>query len=122
MAQVTVFAIALTLVYAVPPQHWFSAELLGVWLEPNLVLIALNLLPIHPFDGGEAWKLFGHLRRRRAKRHAQRPAARPPPPPRPERGETADDDPLLAGGGRDVEALVRGALERAQREARESKP
>lgn len=36
----------------------FLAELSGGFTTPNLSLMLLNLLPIRPLDGAEAWKLF----------------------------------------------------------------
>lgn len=35
----------------------FEAQLLAVWIESNLFLIGLNLLPFAPLDGASAWRL-----------------------------------------------------------------
>ncbi len=87
------------------PTNPILGQLLGVWLEPNLVIILLNLLPFAPLDGAEAWKLFGRLRRRPVRRVA--PAVR------------------VRVGDREVDehvaTTVREALERARREAREGR-
>jgi len=45
------------------PRVPFVAELVSVFTFTNLWLIALNLLPVPPLDGHEAWKLVGHLAR-----------------------------------------------------------
>lgn len=50
------------------PGHWFAAQMVDVALVSNLWLIGLNLLPIRPLDGHEAWALFPLLRRRFARR------------------------------------------------------
>jgi stage IV sporulation protein FB len=36
----------------------FTKPLIKVLTGTNLVMIAINLLPVAPFDGAEAWKLF----------------------------------------------------------------
>lgn len=40
------------------PAWPFVVQLLSVLTTTNLILIALNLLPVWPFDGAEAWRLF----------------------------------------------------------------
>jgi hypothetical protein len=45
------------------PRTAFAAELVSVFTYTNVWLIALNLLPVPPLDGFEAWKLVGHLAR-----------------------------------------------------------
>lgn len=68
------------------PRQPFVAELVSVFTYTNLWLIALNLLPVPPLDGYEAWKLVGTLarggwRRRRAAsgERVDAVAWRPPP-------------------------------------------
>ena len=68
------------------PRTPFVAELVSVFTFTNLWLIALNLLPVPPLDGHEAWKLIGHLarggHRKRGPSGAERVDAvawRPPP-------------------------------------------
>ena len=34
------------------------ADLRDAWTRANLLILALNLLPIPPFDGAEAWSVF----------------------------------------------------------------
>jgi hypothetical protein len=48
-----------------PPPNAFLWSLLSVFLGANLWLIAINLIPIPPLDGAEAWQLFQHWKRRR---------------------------------------------------------
>ena len=52
-----------------------AAELYGVLVYTNLLIIGLNLIPLEPLDGAQAWPLLGMLgrdvkRRSRARRHA----------------------------------------------------
>lgn len=49
----------------------FWADLLGALTTGSLWIAALNLVPIPPFDGAEAWKLVTILRRRWSLRRAQ---------------------------------------------------
>jgi stage IV sporulation protein FB len=39
------------------PTSWVGHALASVFIRTNLVIMALNLLPIPPFDGAEAWRL-----------------------------------------------------------------
>lgn len=105
LAQGVLFGLTFALL-ATPwaPRHRLVTQMLSVWLEPNLVLIGLNLLPFRPLDGAEAWKLFGRLRDRRGRRREAPPRARAP----------------ASVEGR-VRETVREALERAKREAREGR-
>ncbi len=41
-----------------PASHPFVAQLVYALTTTNLIMILLNLLPIHPLDGAEAWRLF----------------------------------------------------------------
>lgn len=50
------------------PGNPFAAELVASFLGPNVSLILLNLLPIPPLDGAEAWKIVPILRARRERR------------------------------------------------------
>jgi stage IV sporulation protein FB len=40
------------------PSWGFAAQLTSVLTTTNLIMIALNLLPVRPFDGADAWRLF----------------------------------------------------------------
>lgn len=42
----------------VVPSWGFFGELMYTLTATNLILIVVNLLPIRPLDGAEAWKLF----------------------------------------------------------------
>lgn len=41
-----------------PPRALWQAQILAAFTTTNLWLIGLNLLPIAPLDGAEAWKVF----------------------------------------------------------------
>jgi stage IV sporulation protein FB len=56
------------LAFAGPPETVFVAQLAGAFTTTNLWLIAINLIPVPPLDGAEAWKLPGLLSRRRQAR------------------------------------------------------
>ncbi|HTA19582.1 MAG TPA: hypothetical protein VK989_09835 [Polyangia bacterium] len=52
-----------------PPPPRFTADLASAFIYTNLCLVAINLIPVPPLDGAEAWKLPGLLRARsRARR------------------------------------------------------
>lgn len=59
LAQLAVLFVAgvLLLVFGAP-QSLFLAEVAQACMFSNLALMALNLLPVAPLDGREAWKLF----------------------------------------------------------------
>jgi Zn-dependent protease len=72
-AQMVVLALTLagTAVFGKPGNdHGFVAQMIDVAITGNLWLIGVNLLPIPPLDGAEAWRLFPLLARRRAARRA----------------------------------------------------
>lgn len=50
------------------PELRFLAELADAFTRANVVLIVINLIPLSPLDGAEAWPLIGHLWRDRARR------------------------------------------------------
>jgi len=62
------------LALAGPPETAFGAQLVAAFTTINVWLIAINLIPVPPLDGAEAWKLPGLLARRRASRRAAAPA------------------------------------------------
>ena len=65
LAQLALFAVTslLVLVLGLPSHPWL-AQLVDAFTTANLVIMALNLAPIPPLDGAEAWPLFGHYYRR----------------------------------------------------------
>lgn len=72
-AQLVVFAVTAACVAVLgDPANAFVADMVRVALWSNLWLIGINLLPIPPLDGKEAWSLFPLLRRRFARRRAAR--------------------------------------------------
>jgi hypothetical protein len=71
MAQgVALVAAYVLLAVAGPPETAFTGQLAYAFTSTNIWLIAINLIPVAPLDGAEAWKLPGLLaRRRRTERH-----------------------------------------------------
>ncbi len=114
MAQAIVFAIALPVSRLVPAANEHVADLYGVLVASNLYVALLNLVPIPPLDGAEAWKLVPMMLRgeppvRRVEIARARAAATPKT-----LGEAVG--PVDAGAVRDT---VRRALEEARRDSRE---
>lgn len=72
-AQMALFAVAFTLtrIFGSPAQPLF-AQFVDAFLETNVWLMALNLIPIPPLDGAEAWPLVPLLLRRAKYRRAKR--------------------------------------------------
>lgn len=71
LAQAVLLVVALVVRWTVGVTSPFMAQLQSVWVDSNLTLMAINLLPIGPLDGATAWKLPGLLRdrwRRRSQR------------------------------------------------------
>lgn len=103
----------------------FVGQLVDTFLWTNLFIIAINLLPIPPLDGAEAWPLLGMLRKgglRLGRSRRTTPAAVRVPPPNATR---ASKPPRVAKGRRespvidDAEAdrLIKEAIADASREA-----
>lgn len=68
-AQMIVFAVTgIAVLLLGHPSHWFAKQMVDVALMSNLWLIGINLLPIPPLDGKDAWTLFPLLRRRFSRR------------------------------------------------------
>ena len=98
-----------------------GARLVHAFTRTNINLIALNLMPVRPLDGAEAWKVFSPLVRRvRRWRLARRPAPRRTPlvpaPPRPRRALPGDgeapDPPLPEELRRSVERIFEESRQR----------
>ena len=116
---------AITLAVLPPVRSALLAQLLDTFLWTNAFIMALNLLPIPPLDGAEAWPLVGMLAKGRFKRGRPRrstPAAVRVPAPNPPR---ASKPPRTIHGRRespvidDAEAdrLIKEAIAEASREA-----
>jgi len=61
-AQAVVLAVAVAVAFALPAEgSLLRAQLLSVFIGTNLWLMALNLLPLAPLDGAQAWRLPGQL-------------------------------------------------------------
>ena len=44
------------------PKNLITEPIFRVFIGTNLFLILANLIPIEPFDGAQAWKIFSPLR------------------------------------------------------------
>ncbi len=75
-AQLVVFVVAFVLLKVPIDRGSFVTEFLYSFLWNNLVLAAINLVPMEPFDGADAWKLPGLLKQRWSNRASK--AAAPP--------------------------------------------
>lgn len=68
------------------PRSAFAQDLVDAFIAANGAIAALNLIPVRPFDGAEAWPLFGLLYRRwQTKRARPEPRTIRPLPRLPER-------------------------------------
>ena len=60
LAQLCVLAIAVTVKYSLrflfPASEQFLAPILFVFIDANLVIGAINLIPVAPLDGHKAWR------------------------------------------------------------------
>jgi stage IV sporulation protein FB len=64
LAQSLLFvAVGVALEAAGDPSSMFARDLVDAFVSTNAFLILLNLLPVAPFDGAEAWKLLRRGRR-----------------------------------------------------------
>lgn len=77
-AQLVLLALAFSTTLLITPPPGFALDFADALIRGNLFLAALNLLPIAPLDGAEAWKLPKLLLARRAARK-RRAAALPAP-------------------------------------------
>lgn len=76
LAQLALFgSVKLAVLLLGPPQSEFTSTLVYVFTEPNLWLIAFNLIPFEPLDGARAWPMLGMLSRRYRKQAPQHEAA-----------------------------------------------
>jgi Zn-dependent protease len=109
-AQLLLLVAGLGLSYVQAPMSALQLAMLSVVVSRNAVLIAANLLPLAPFDGGEAWVLPLLLGRRVRDRLARRPAIAPI-------GLGLADGAFDAGDrAAEVSAMVSSMLEAAKRE------
>jgi Zn-dependent protease len=84
-AQLVLFGVVSAALLFVEPKGAFAWEMIHAFTDTNLYLAALNLLPIRPLDGADAWPLFKLLwmrwKARRQIRSSAKPVARPAPKP-----------------------------------------
>ncbi len=72
LAQAVLFAATTVwLELAGDPRSRFAGDLMDAFVSTNVLMILLNLLPVAPLDGGEAWKILRHVRLPRARRKNQ---------------------------------------------------
>ncbi|UJR86947.1 metalloprotease [Sandaracinus amylolyticus] len=117
LAQALLLIVALVVSALVPITSVFVAQLLSALTWTNVWIIALNLMPLPPLDGADAWKLPRLWRERRGRRAArvarERIEVRVPPRARVERelelGEVDEEK---------VRETVRRALADAARDSR----
>lgn len=110
-AQFVLLAVAEAYLYAAgPPSSYAGWQVLGTLTVSNAWMIALNLIPIPPLDGAEAWRLPVLLGR------ALRKGPEAPPLPVMPRANDADEA-FEAGARRDeVKAIVSSLLEEAKKD------
>ena len=90
----------------------------------NIAIIVLNLIPMPPFDGAEAWRLFGYWMPRRRRPSGPRKSRRHPEEwgllkrQKAERKKKAAEAEAASGN---VEKAVQDALEAAKRAARDAR-
>jgi stage IV sporulation protein FB len=111
-AQLLVFIPALVLARLPFPKGEFFGQFLASFLWNNLILVAINLIPIDPLDGADAWKLPGLLRERWRRRPKSSEAGRREGPKWLGRGNTGAD--VI-----DLHERVREITEREARRVRE---
>ena len=123
MIALVIALVVANFIYA--PQSAFGLELYDSFIRINLFLAAFNLIPIPPFDGAEAWKLFGRLKGQ--KKPPRRERRVKPKPRRDGPGEVvqlkrrADGKEVIVIDEDEVKETVKEALERAAREARDKR-
>lgn len=119
-----------------PAQTPFGFYLQDAWIRSNLWIMALNLIPIRPLDGAEAWQVFramrvesvtfGQILRRCLPLPRLRKGPKKPPPserPPPRKKATGRTVPPGDDGkpSRQAETAIADALEKIAREAAEAK-
>ncbi len=130
MAQGLVLCIALPVARFLPATSELQRDLYDMLIATNVFIALFNLIPIRPFDGADAWRLFPILLAERSRKsvtalrqevmRAQRsvPPARDGVPSKPRPGQTLGEALSLGvvdeGAVRDT---VRRALDEAKRDS-----
>ena len=112
-AQVVVMLLALAANAFVPFREapWAAvawAPMFLIFTKFNIFLMIIALLPIGPFDGHKAWKVFPRMRAGMKRKPA--PKARPAPPPSPEPEATVSEErqrELDEAAEKEAEELIR---------------
>jgi hypothetical protein len=121
-AQIVLGASTLAVVRTIGmPSTPFSMQLYDVFTTTNAWLILLNLIPVPPLDGAEAWLLFTQLWRRRPGRTAPGPMGSVGDYLDLERSQAAQEaageaDPALAAEARELFQRLTEEIRRERRE------
>lgn len=123
-AQLALLAAALPVLWLVDQRGVVLSAAVHVFVWTNLYLIGINLIPIAPLDGHEAWKLLPLLKQRGPRgfhmddqapprRHGRRSDNKPPlrlvtPPP-------GQQPPVSPSSQKIADDVIRDALERSRR-------
>ncbi len=119
-------------------QSNFGYQLEQAWLHTNLWIIGLNLLPVAPLDGAEAWQIFRAMRVESVSfsdvlrrclpglgARRPKPPKRPPSdgPPAPRRDQRVQEAPPKRDGkpSAEAQAAIAEALEKVAQQAREAR-
>lgn len=66
LAQAVLLGLTYAFVWTVgSPASAFGSQMIHAFTWTNLIIMGINLLPIRPLDGAEAWKVFGLMRNRK---------------------------------------------------------
>lgn len=101
-AQMVLFAAAQIILLFWSPSTAFLYDLIIVFTTTNLWLMAINLFPLKPLDGAEAWPLFKHLWARHQFRKSIRSVPKPAPKP-PTTSKKTEAEPKYSDRVRDPE-------------------
>lgn len=120
-------AVLLRLVLGAPSTAW-QAELANVFINTNVWLMLLNLLPLPSLDGAKAWTLFAELKRggfqlfggnhRRPKPPRRSSRSTQPPKPRSHGAKPGEDD--VSQNSAQARRELARVLERVAKEAGEN--
>ena len=75
LAQLVLLAFSIVLI-AIFGLGFLQTQLGQAWTFTNLFLMVLNLIPVRPFDGADAWKLFSAVKREGWPAPVKRPSKR----------------------------------------------
>ena len=132
-AQLALLAATLPILLLVDQRGVVLSALVHVFVWTNLYLVGINLIPIAPLDGHEAWKLLPLLKQRRGPRNfhmddTPRRDDRPPPARRSKRPPLrlltpppGAEPPVSPSSRKIADDVIQDALERSRRKFDASK-